>query len=67
MANRKLFEVISGGDPYSRAAEVREYPGGVFSDVSCIYCGDLSGRWTKRETERQLRRMFPNCKIRRGD
>ena len=62
----RLFEITSGGDPYSRAADIREYKES-FDEDTCIYCGDLSGRWTKRRAEQELRRMFPCCIIRRGD
>lgn len=62
----KLFEVMSGGDPYSRAADVREYVHS-FDDATCIYRGDLSGLAGKRATEQRLRRLYPGCTVRRGD
>jgi hypothetical protein len=61
----RLFEVMQCGDPYSRAAEVREYATS-FDDTSCIYRGDLSGLAGVRETERRLRRTYPGCKVRRS-
>lgn len=61
----RLFEVMSGGDPYSRAADVREYVAS-FDEDTCVYRGDISGMWGKRETEHRLRRMYPGCRIRRS-
>lgn len=61
----RLFEVMRGGDPYSNAAEVREYVNS-FDEDTCTYRGDISGLAGVRETERRLRRMYPGCRIRRS-
>jgi len=58
--SKRHFTVSSGGDPYSRAADIREEV-----EHGTIYCGDLSGRWPKRRAEAQLRRMFPGCRVTR--
>lgn len=60
MKTRRHFTVSSGGDPYSRAADVREE-----TATGTIYCGDLSGRAGKRATESLLRRLYPGCRVSR--
>lgn len=61
---RDLFIVKQNGDPYSRAADVLQFANS-FDEPTCTYRGDLSGLWSRRRTEWELRRLYPGCKIRR--
>ncbi len=62
MSARPVFYVCLAGDPYSRAAW-------CYEEVSTglIYRGDLSGMHSRARLERELRRHYPNCIVRRRE
>ena len=60
-SRRRRFEILPCGDPYSRTWDVREFV--RYSDDTCVYRGDLSGRFGRRRLRTYLRRAYPGCQI----
>lgn len=58
----RLFVITPCGDPHSRLADLHEYENS-FTERTCTYRGDLSGMWGPQTLARELRRMYPGCKV----